>query len=252
MGPVRALRADLGLPDRGEPLFEGQFSPHGTLALYSTVLGDPQPDWPAKTSITGFVFQREEGALPEHVEAFLDAGDPPIVFTLGSSAVTAAGSFYEDAIAAASALGRRAVLLTGLSGRNRLPPALPTTILQTDYAPHNLLFPRAAAIVHHGGVGTMAEALRAGRPMLIVPFAHDQPDNAARAERLGIARVLSRTRQARPTNSRETELAAELQALLDDEEYARRAREIGQIVGGEDGVSMAVEQLVAAAARTAG
>jgi UDP:flavonoid glycosyltransferase YjiC (YdhE family) len=243
MGPVRALRADLGLPDRGEPLFEGQFSPHGTLAMFSSVLGDAQPDWPPHTTITGFVFRAEDGALPETLEAFLAAGDPPIVFTLGSSAVGAAGSFYQDAIDAATALGRRAVLLTGLHGHNRLPARLPGGIIGIDYAPHSLLFPRAAAIVHHGGVGTMAEALRAGRPMLVIPFAHDQPDNAARAERLGVARTLSRPRAGSkdPAYGR---IATELALLLDDDEYARRAAEVGQIVGGEDGVGIAARTLV--------
>ena len=252
MGPVRALRADLGLPDRGEPLFEGQFSPHGTLALYSSVLGDPQPDWPPHTAITGFIFRTEEGegGLPKTLDTFLEDGEPPIVFTLGSSAVTAAGSFYQDAIEAATILGRRAVLMTGLTGHNRLPSALPAEIMQIDYAPHSLLFPRAAAIVHHGGIGTLAEALRAGRPMLIVPFAHDQPDNAARAERLGVARVLSRSQlahraPARAERGSESELAVELGVLLEDEEYARRAAEVGQIVGGEDGLSVACERLVA-------
>jgi UDP:flavonoid glycosyltransferase YjiC (YdhE family) len=235
MGPVRALRADLGLPDRGEPLFEGQFSPHGTLALFSRVLADPQRDWPPRTRITGFIFGTEDAGLPEPLASFLDAGDPPIVFTLGSSAVGAAGAFYDDAVQAAAALGRRAVLLTGRYRRNlsASASALPASVLAVDYAPHGRLFPRAAAIVHHGGVGTLGEALRAGRPMLVMPFAHDQPDNAARVERLGVARVLRRSESSAEV------LAAELEALLDDEDYARRGTEVGQIVGGEDGLGAA-------------
>jgi UDP:flavonoid glycosyltransferase YjiC (YdhE family) len=235
MGPVRALRSDLGLPDRGEPLFEGQFSPHGTLALYSRVLGDPQRDWPPRTEITGFIFRTEDAALPEPLAAFLADGDPPIVFTLGSSAVGAAGAFYDDAIEAATALGRRTVLLTGRYRRNLSSSAssLPATILTVDYAPHALLFPRAAAIVHHGGIGTLAEALRAGRPMLIIPFSHDQPDNAARAERLGVARVLARNELSDAT------LRAELDVLVGDEDYRQRAEDVAQLVGGEDGVGAA-------------
>jgi UDP:flavonoid glycosyltransferase YjiC (YdhE family) len=85
----------------------------------------------------------------------------------------------------------------------------------------------------------VGEALRAGRPMLVMPFAHDQPDNAARVERLGVARVLPRRESSADT------LAGELDALLDDEEYRRRAEEVGQIVGGEDGVSVACEALSA-------
>ena len=241
MGPVRALRADLGLPDRGEPLFEGQFSPYGTLALYSSVLGDPQPDWPPHTQITGFLFRREAAVLSDALEAFLDAGDPPIVFTLGSSAVGAAGAFYQHAIEAATRLERRAVVQTGLYRQNRLPPSLPAGVITVDYAPHALLFPRAAAIVHHGGIGTVGEALRAGRPMLVIPFAHDQPDNAARVERLDVARVLPRRELSTDT------LTAELGVLLDDDEYARRAADVGQIVGGEDGMRVACGALTAEA-----
>jgi UDP:flavonoid glycosyltransferase YjiC (YdhE family) len=239
MGPVRALRSDLGLPDRGEPLFEGQFSPHGTLALYSRVLGDPQRDWPPHTEITGFIFRTDEATLSEPLATFLADGDPPIVFTLGSSAVGAAGAFYDDAIGATAALGRRAVLLTGRYRRNlsTAAAALPSSILAVEYAPHDALFARAAAVVHHGGIGTLGEALRAGRPMLIVPFSHDQPDNAARAERLGVARVLARAEASSPT------LRAELEVLLDDDEYTARAESVGQLVGGEDGVGAACRAL---------
>ena len=233
MGPVRAFRADLGLPETGEPLFEGQFSPFGTLALYSRVLGDPQRDWPPRTQITGFPFAPIAGALPPDVTGFLEAGDPPIVFTLGSSAVGAAGDFYEDAAAAADMLGRRAILLMGLRGRNRLAAPQPERVLTIDYVPHALLFPHAAATVHHGGVGTLGEALRAGRPMLIVPFAHDQPDNAARVVRLGVARTASRR------TITAADLATELDRLLGRPSYAQRARDVGQIVGGEDGAGVA-------------
>jgi UDP:flavonoid glycosyltransferase YjiC (YdhE family) len=239
LGPVRALRADLGLPDRGEPLFEGQFSPHGTLALYSRVLGEPQRDWPPHTQMTGFIVRDHDAALPDVVARFLDEGDAPIVFTLGSSAVGAAGTFYDDAIEAVTALGRRAVLLTGRYRRNLSSSisTLPSSILAVEYAPHGSLFARAAATVHHGGVGTLGEALRAGRPMLVVPFSHDQPDNGARVERLGVARVLPRRDATART------LQSELEVLLGDDDYARRAEEVGQIVGGEDGVGAACRAL---------
>ena len=83
------------------------------------------------------------------------------------------------------ALGRRAVLLVGTELKNSLPDPLPAGVAAFDYAPFSELFPRAAAIVHQGGVGTTAQAMRAGRPMLVVPFSHDQPDNAERVEQAG-------------------------------------------------------------------
>ena len=113
------------------------------------------------------------------------------MFTLGSSAVHAADDFYHESARAAELLGRRAVLLLG---KNPVPPNLPPSILAWDYLPFAQIFPRAAAIVHQGGVGTTAQALRAGRPMLVVPFAFDQPDNAARVTRLGVGRTITRAR----------------------------------------------------------
>src|SRR5262249_35745081 len=157
------------------------------LAMFSPVIGPPQADWPPKTTQTGFPFYEGDGELPPEVAAFLDAGDPPIVFTLGSSAVGAPGVFYDESVGAVRRLGGRAVLLVGRHADRPVTEALPGSILVVDYAPHAPLFRRARAIVHHGGIGTTAQALRAGRPMLVVPHAHDQQDNARRVARLGVA-----------------------------------------------------------------
>ena len=234
--PVVALRRSQGLPDTGDPLYEGQFSPCGTLALFSRVLAQPQPDWPPHTRVTGFVFYNGPGAsLPAELAEFLDRGDPPVVFTLGSSAVGAAGSFYEDSARAAVQLGVRAVLLTGPLPENR-PKTTSANICVVDGAPHDQLFPRASAIVHHGGVGTTGQALASGHPMLIVPFSHDQPDNGHRIRELGVGRVLY------PTRYGADRVAAELRALLAGT-YATRASEVGRIVRAEDGTSAACEEI---------
>jgi rhamnosyltransferase subunit B len=235
--PIRAFREELGVADRGDPLYEGQFSPHGTLALFSPVFGSPQPDWPPAAEATGFVFPSEASALTPELEAFLADGDPPVVFTLGSSAVGAAGRFYEESVAAAEAASTRAILLAGTDPRNRPSRSLPPTVMAAEYAPHAGLFPRAAAIVHHGGVGTTAAALRAGRPMLVVPHAHDQPDNADRCRRLGVARVLDATRY---TAQR---AAAHLTALIADPSYSRRARAIAEQIAHERGVETAADTI---------
>ena len=239
--PLRAFRTELGLADRGDPLYGGQFSPHGTLALFSPLFGSPQKDWPARTTATGFVFGRDDEPLDADLQRFLDAGDPPVVFTLGSSAVGAAGSFYQAAVEAARTLERRAVLLVGRDARNRAGAPLPPEIAAVEYAPHAPLFRRAAAVVHHGGVGTTAEALRSGRPMLVVPHAHDQPDNAFRAVRLGVARAIDARRFSAMTAARE------LRRLLADQRTADRAREIGERLSAEDGVGAACDALVRAA-----
>jgi len=194
--PVRKFRVEIGLPPGAEPIFEGQHSPELVLAMFSELLGKPQPDWPPNTRVTGFAFydrlEKAEGLTPE-LARFLDSGPPPIVFTLGSSAVMDAGDFYRQSAASAAELGRRAVLLIGRDPRNAHGEPLPDGVIAADYAPFSEIFPRASAIVHQGGAGTTAQALRSGRPMLFVPFSHDQPDNAARVIRLGIARQIDRT-----------------------------------------------------------
>jgi rhamnosyltransferase subunit B len=246
--PVQALRRELGLAPSGHPLFEGQFSPLGTLALFSSVIGRPQPDWPARTTVTGFVFYDRHRHLPSELVRFLDAGDPPIVFTLGSSAVGARGSeaFYADSVSAALALGRRAVLLVGTAEASRLGSASPERVVAVDYAPHHELFPRAAVIVHHGGAGTNGQGLRAGRPALIVPHAHDQPDNALRVCRIGAARSVDARRYA------VRRATAELDRLIHVPQYAAAAAEVGRRVRAEDGVGTAcgaIEDALAAARR---
>jgi UDP:flavonoid glycosyltransferase YjiC (YdhE family) len=199
------------------------------VALFSPLLGAPQPDWPPNAHATGFAFydrlDKSQG-LPPELERVLDSGPPPIVFTLGTSAVMDARDFFVESARAAAQLGRRAVLLIGRDPANA--PAAPLP-------PYSEIFPHAAAIVHQGGAGTTAQALRSGRPMLVVPFAHDQPDNAARVVRLGVARDIGRSRY------RAARVASELRELLDDPGYAARASDAGRRVQAEDGVAAACE-----------
>jgi rhamnosyltransferase subunit B len=229
MKPVFDLRRQLGLPAGEHPLFEGQFSPTLTVALFSRVLASPQPDWPPNVVITGSIFYNGPELLQPELEAFLNAGPPPVVFTLGSSAVATAGRFYEESLDAVRRLRVRAVLLTGGFERNVPRDAASGDTFVVDRAPHQPLFPRAAAVVHPGGAGTLAQALRAGRPMLVVPHAHDQPDNAARVTRLGVARTI------RQHSYRGARVARELERMLGDTRLHARAGEVGAIVRSEGG-----------------
>lgn len=235
--PVRALRAELGLPPGLDPVHEGKFSPHLVLAMFSPVLGPPQSDWPVNTVATGFPFYDgppgQDGssfALSE----FLDQGDPPIVFTLGSSAVLDPGEFYAESAVAAARLGRRAVLLTG---RNPPPENLPETTRALGYARFSELFPRAAAIVHQGGAGTTGQAMLAGRPMLVMPFNFDQPDNAARIARLGLGETIGR----RSYTSRRA--AEHLENILAQSRYQDCASRVSQLVRRENGAGSAADAL---------
>ena len=234
--PVHRLRKELGLPPAGHPMFEGMFSPHLTLALYSRVLGEPQPDWPPHVRTTGFVFYNgPDRALSAEIHEFLAAGPPPVVFTLGTSAVGAAGSFYHESAEAAARLGVRAILLIGTFEQNR-PREMPREALVVERAPHQLLFPRASAIVIHGGIGTTGQALRSGRPVLVVPHGHDQFDNAHRVTKLGVARTLH------PKRYRAPRVAMALARLLNDG-YRARAESVATIVRAEGGAAAAAEAL---------
>jgi rhamnosyltransferase subunit B len=240
--PVYDLRRELGLERGKNPIFDAKHSPHLVLALFSRVLGTEQKDWPEHTKITGFCFYDADGgnqALPPELEGFLAAGPPPVVFTLGSAAVLAAGKFYEFSARAAVKLGIRAVLLIGGDPRNRPPQTLPETICVAEYAPFSGLFPRAAMVVHQGGVGTTAQCLRAGKPMLIMPYSHDQPDNARRMRRLGVARVIQRAEYT-PRRA-----ALKLEGMLAEPLFAQRAENVAKLLAGEDGVGSACDELEA-------
>lgn len=232
--PLAQLRKDLGLKPGGHPIFEGQHSPDGVLALFSRVMAEPQRDWPPHSVLTGFPFYDKKDGLPcpPALTAFLDQGPAPIVFTLGSSAVFTAGEFFRESREAAARLNRRAVFLIG-DDRNQFAESLPDTMITIDYAPYGDLLPRAAAVVHQGGVGTTGQSLRAGIPQLIMPFNHDQPDNAQRVERLGAGRSITRERYQAPR------VAAELEMLLTFSSYSTRAREVGEIVRAETGAETA-------------
>jgi UDP:flavonoid glycosyltransferase YjiC (YdhE family) len=241
-GPLYRLRAELGLPRGGNPMLEGQHSPLLVLALFSSVIAKAQADWPPNTCITGFPFydrRDRPGDAPRGLDPklaeFLDAGEPPVVFTLGSSAIWVAEDFYRESIKAARAVGVRALLLIG-EERNR-PAEMPEGFAAFDYAPYGEVLPRARCVVHQGGIGTTAQGLRAGVPALVVPFSHDQFDNGSRVARCGAGRMLPRSKYNAGSATRE------LRALLTDESYTTRAAEVGRQVRAEDGAAAAADAI---------
>lgn len=238
--PIYDLRRELGLPRGANPLFDAKHSPYLVLALFSRALGVEQKDWPANTRITGFCFYDADSGnskLPPQLDEFLGAGEAPVVFTLGSAAVLAAGKFYEHSARAAIKAGVRAVLLIGTDARNRPTQALPDSICVAEYAPYSALFSRASMVVHQGGVGTTAQCLRAGKPMLIMPYSHDQPDNARRMRRLKVARVIKRD------DYTPVRVARKICSILEEPKFARRAQSAARKLANEDGVAAACEAL---------
>ncbi|MGA2807383.1 MAG: glycosyltransferase [Terracidiphilus sp.] len=220
--PIYGLRRELGLPRGANPLFDAKHSPYLVLALFSRLLGTEQKDWPEHTKITGFCYYDADAgnqALPPNLEKFLAAGPPPVVFI-------------------------RAVLLIGTDPRNRPRQELPDSICVAEYAPYSALFSRSSLVVHQGGVGTTAQCMRAGKPMLIMPYSHDQPDNGRRMQRLKVARVIQRI------NYTPLRVARKLKAMLDEPRLALRAQSVAGQLAREDGVRVACNALEELARRT--
>lgn len=237
-GPYREFRNRLGLDPDHDPIFDGKVSPVRHLAIFSKVIGPPQPDWPDDVVQTGFCFydgQSDLGTMPHALAEFLDAGEPPIVFTLGSAAVMDPRDFFDESVAAAKKLSRRAVLLYGVF--NEPPAGLTDEIVGFDYAPYSLVFPKAACVVHQGGVGTTGQVLRAGVPHLFMPYGHDQPDNAARCRRIGVAEIIGRSSYNADSATRL------LNKILSNPTYLDNARRYGEIVCSEHGSSTAADEI---------
>ena len=188
-GPVNDFRRSLGLgPVRR--IFNGWVhSPDRVIGLFPDWFAPPPRDWPRQTVLTGFPLYDESDvtSVDPAIEEFLNNGPAPIAFTPGS-AMRHGEHFFAEAVRACRILGCRGVLLSRHA--QHVPGNLPAEIRHVDYVPFSRLLPHCAAVVHHGGIGTAAQALAAGIPQLAVPMAHDQPDNAARLKRLGVAEVL--------------------------------------------------------------
>lgn len=240
--PINRVRASLGLPaSKANLFFDGAANADLALGLYSPLLSPVQPDAPTGFAVTGYAaYDSEAGGpvvMPPELDRFLDAGSAPVVFTLGSAAVHIPGDFYVESLKAARRMGRRAVLLVGPEGDPGVADGPDAIALA--YAPFSKLFPRAAAIVHQGGVGTTQQALRAGRPQMVVPFLGDQFDNAARVARLGCGATLSRRAY------RGGRVATVLDRLLAEPTVTETATRLGVVASREDGAAVAAEQIAA-------
>jgi UDP:flavonoid glycosyltransferase YjiC (YdhE family) len=190
---LNAWRVRLDLGPVGRVFREWVLSPRRAIGLFPPWFAPPQPDWPAQLRLTGFPRFDESGLRPADpaLEAFLAAGPPPIVASPGS-ANRQAHRFFAAVLDAAARLGRRALLLT--PERGQVLAVLPAWAHWAPYAPFSAVLPRAAAFVHHGGIGSVAQGLAAATPQLAVPMSHDQPDNAARMTRLGVGASLPASR----------------------------------------------------------
>ncbi len=245
LGPeINRLRRELGLGAVtrifGEWLFGGDL----LLGLFPDWFGSPQPDWPAHLKTVGFPLWDTPGdkALPDGVRRFLDAGSPPIAFSPGS-ANKEAHHFFEAAVDACQRLGRRGILLTKYD--HQLPKSMPDSVYHVGFVPMSQLLPRTAAVVHHGGIGSCAQAFAAGVPQIVRPMSYDQFDNSRRVVRLGVGAEVS-VKQFSGQR-----VAEELSRLVDSPEVASRCRDLASRCNGSTALAAACSALEDLAQRKA-
>jgi UDP:flavonoid glycosyltransferase YjiC (YdhE family) len=233
---LNALRGELGLPPVRGIMRDWWNSPNGVIGLFPDWFAPPQADWPANASLTGFPLWDESDVseLPAGLEEFLAAGPPPIVFTPGS-AMMHGRAFFAAAIEACRLLGRRGLLITKYA--DQLSAQLPANIAHFSFIPFSKVFPRAAAVVHHGGIGTCGQGLAAGVPQLIMPMSHDQPDNAARLARLGVAAEL------KPKHFHGPRVAVQLRKLIEDESVLLRCRTLAARIDAKAALAATCDRL---------
>ena len=235
---INAVRVEHRLaPKLNMPIYDSEDTPL-ILGFYSDVLGPLESDMYPQTHITGFPIFDSQSGRPEKLDPaldnFIDAGPPPLVFSLGSLAFHVGRDFYLDSMVVTKQLGKRAVLLTGKG----MDFSSDKNIFVADYAPHSELFPRVDAIIHHGGIGSTGRALKAGKPQLIVPFNGDQFDNARRIKQLGIGNTLPFKKY---TTARAEKLLAQ---LLDKTDIRQSALKISEKVSQEKGSQKAASLIL--------
>lgn len=223
--PVNAFRREIGLPP-ARRILHWWHTGNRVIGLFPEWYAPPQPDWPSHVSVTQFPLWDERGVTetPPELEPFLHRFGPPIVFTPGSGMAQGA-PFFRAAVEACRLLKHPGLLLSRFP--QQIPADLPDYVRHIDYIPFSRVLPGSAAIVHHGGIGTTAQGLRAGIPQLIMPMSHDQPDNAARVRRLGAGDWV------KPSAFRGPKVAGVLDRLLGSGEVHRACR---AIAGRFDGV----------------
>lgn len=234
------LREELNLSTDKNPLFEGLHSPKLVLALYSKSYTSRKPDYPKQTIITGFPILKDKyiGDSQSRFNEYIQKNSNPIVFTLGSSAVYCEDNFFNYAIEVSERLNISSILLTGawdesLEKRIKNNPR----ICQFSYLPHSEVFKHVCLVVHHGGMGTIGHVLRSGVPSLVVPFSHDQPDNAYRLKRMGIAEVLEKNMV------NQNSLYKKINKIFNNKQYYINSKQIALEIIQEKGTETTVDAI---------
>jgi rhamnosyltransferase subunit B len=216
--PLNEFRSSLGLAPIGRVFDRWLHSPQCVIAFFPSWFAPPQSDWPPNTHQVGFPLWDAAGTVHAEPELreYLKDGAPPVLFTPGSAASTMQ-RYFRESVDAVRRLGVRAMLVTNFP--DQLPRELPSGVKAFGYLPFSGVLPHAALVVYHGGIGTLAQTVKAAIPHLVVPSAHDQFDNGWRIEQLGLGRCIPQTRY------NAARAAREIDAILHDERMHERCGE---------------------------
>lgn len=240
---MNRLRLACGFPKQHRSIVHDFRGGDLNLGLWSPAFRPAMPDDPHRARITGFPLF--DGAalrpMPADLIRFLDSGPPPVVFALGTTAVFVAGEYFRHAAEVCRRIGVRGVLLCGRP--ENAPSRLPPGVLAVHYAPFSGVLPRGAVSVVHGGIGSIGQALAAGRPIVVTPFSHDQFNNGVRVQRLGVGFSLGR----RELTVERLEQA--VRACLDDVDIGRRAATLRSAITSENGAGLAAQAVEELGAR---
>lgn len=234
--PLNDLRRKFGLKPVHRMFNKWMYESEVQLGMFPDWYAQTQPDWPPHFQKTGFpLFDAGDGTLPENVKSFLDAGDKPVAFTPGTFN-TIGGDFFEVSVKACRQIGKRAILLSPY--REQIPKSLPAGVAHFDYVPFGALMPHIAAFVHHGGIGTLAQAMAVGIPQLIRPMFGDQFDNSQRLTDLGIAK------EVLPSDYTPDNVAQALTELVDNPVYKQNCLRCAALLDKENGISNACDAIL--------
>jgi sterol 3beta-glucosyltransferase len=233
-----ARRQVLGLPKASffGPYRSERFKQHPVLYCYSPAVIPPPPDWDERMRVTGYWFLDpvDEWTPPADLLEFLQAGTPPVFIGFGSMSTRNPEETTQVILQALARTQQRGIMLSGWGGLHTA--YLPDTVYELESIPFSWLFPRVAAVVHHGGAGTTSAGLRAGVPSIIVPFFADQPFWGQRVVDLGVGP------QPIPRKQFTTDRLAEaIQIAVTDQTMRLRAADLGATIRSEDGIARAVE-----------
>jgi rhamnosyltransferase subunit B len=230
---LNRFRKEIGLPPQPRKVNRWMLSPEKIIGFFPEWYGKPQPDWPPNVELAGFPLfdegQLQDSSLPIELEEFLSGGDAPIIFTPGTPNKDKYATFFEKAVEATEKIGARAIFVSQY--KDQIPRNLPSHIRYFPYLPFSLILSRAAAIVFHGGIGTIAQAMRSGIPQLIAPWGMDQFDNGARVRALGLGDMISSLECT--ANS----LADKLDYIIKSPEINKRCKEVAKKIKASDPIN---------------